>query len=438
MRSSDHLRTSPSVDIRLLGPLRLEVDGAPVALGPRANGLLAILALHAGAPVTSDRLIDGLWGEDVPPSARNTLQTHITHLRQALEPGRPRRAPPRLLVTVGGAYQLAVAPEAVDVHRFERAARTAIRASGAEERRAAARAALAHWAGEPLADLGSHALVTFERTRLVELRREVLEVLAEAASELGHQHEAIVVGEDLVGDHPYDEHTWALLIRSLYRAGRQAEALSAFQRARRRLRDELGLGPSPELRALEAQVLAQDAGLVAPTPPELGGGRPAAANAPHHRAGRPPSGRDLRIVIADDHLVVREGLQRLVELDDRVAVVAVCGSLGELLEATVRHRPDVVLTDIRMPPTFSDEGVQAAQWLRTSQPDVGVVVLSQFAEPAYAMAVLRDGAGRRGYLLKETVRRPAQLHEAIHNVAAGGSTLDPAVVDLLVQFDRAS
>jgi DNA-binding NarL/FixJ family response regulator len=126
-----------------------------------------------------------------------------------------------------------------------------------------------------------------------------------------------------------------------------------------------------------------------------------------------------------------------VELDDGVAVVAVCGSFDELLEAADRHQPDVVLTDIRMPPAFCDEGVRAAQELRLRHPGVGVVVLSHFAEPAYALAVLRDGAGRRGYLLKESVRCPSQLHEAIHSVAAGGSALDPAVVDLLVA-ERAS
>jgi DNA-binding SARP family transcriptional activator/DNA-binding NarL/FixJ family response regulator len=431
VRSTGGASTSPGIQIGLLGPFQLAVCGQAVALGPRAKSLLAMLALRAGAPVTCDRLIDGLWGDDPPPSARNTLQTHVTHLRQALEPHRRRRAEPERLLTVGDAYLLAVEPDAVDVRRFEALVRAGAQASTAPQRLDRAEQALASWRGDPLADVSAAGIVDFERTRLHELRRQARHLHADALSELGRHAEAVVGAEDLLRDHPYDECAWALLMRALYRAGRPAQALDAYQRARRLLRDELGLDPSPELRALEARVLAHDDQLTVPATvvgrPSVE--RPTGASAGDPTAARPPA---LRVVIADDSLVVREGLQRLVELDDGVAVVAVCGSFDELLEATEHHRPDVVLTDIRMPPAYRDEGVRVAQELRSRQPGVGVVVLSQFAEPAYALAVLRDGAGRRGYLLKESVRRPSQLHEAIHAVAAGGSALDPAVVDLLV------
>jgi DNA-binding SARP family transcriptional activator/DNA-binding NarL/FixJ family response regulator len=416
-------------EVGLLGPLRVTLDGNPVGtVGPRARGILAILALFAGRPVPSDLLIDRLWGDEPPPSARNTLQTHVTHLRQVLEPGRRPRVAPRLLVTVGDAYLLDVEPAAVDAHRFEAHVRAAARAVTPAARRDEARRALELWRGEPLADVAAAGLVDAERARLHGLHVDARRLHTGALADLGAHDEAIIDAEELVRDHPYDELIWALLIRSLYGAGRPAHALAAYQRARTVLRDDLGLDPSPELRSLEARILAQDPALAeAPAaPPE-----PPPFACPSPAPGQ-PSAAGLRIVIAEDHVVVREGLHRLVEARAGVEVVATCATLDELLAAADHHRPDVVLTDIRMPPTFGDEGVQAARSLRTRHPGIGVLVLSQYAEPAYAMAVLGDGAGGRGYLLKESVRNPDQLHEAIHAVAEGRSALDPAVVDLLV------
>ena len=143
----------------------------------------------------------------------------------------------------------------------------------------------------------------------------------------------------------------------------------------------------------------------------------------------------IRLVIADDHLLVREGLQRLVETDPDLEVAAVCGDLDSLLAAVEAEKPDVVVTDIRMPPGNADEGVQAAQRLRTTDPDVGVVVLSQYATPSYALALLEGGSAGRSYLLKERVQEPEQLVSAIHAVADGGSVIDPKVVEALVAED---
>ena len=143
----------------------------------------------------------------------------------------------------------------------------------------------------------------------------------------------------------------------------------------------------------------------------------------------------IRLVIADDHLLVREGLQRLVETDPELEVAAVCGDLDSLLTAVEAERPDVVVTDIRMPPGNADEGIQAAARLRSTDPDIGVVVLSQYATPSYALALLEGGSGGRSYLLKERVQEPDQLVSAIRAVAEGGSVIDPKVVEALVAED---
>ena len=143
----------------------------------------------------------------------------------------------------------------------------------------------------------------------------------------------------------------------------------------------------------------------------------------------------LRLVIADDHLLVREGVRRLLETDSDLEVAAVCGDLESLIAAVETEHPDVVVTDIRMPPGNSDEGIQAAQRLRTTHPDVGVVVLSQYATPSYALAILEGGSARRSYLLKERVQEPEQLVSAIRAVANGGSVIDPKVVEALVAED---
>ncbi|HYU66053.1 MAG TPA: response regulator transcription factor, partial [Jatrophihabitantaceae bacterium] len=140
----------------------------------------------------------------------------------------------------------------------------------------------------------------------------------------------------------------------------------------------------------------------------------------------------LRVVVAEDSMLVREGIRLVIERVADLDVVAVCGDLPELLGAVEDENPDVVVTDVRMPPTSQDEGIQAANQLRESHPSIGVVVLSQYAEPAYANALLDGGSAGRAYLLKERVSDPDQLADAIRTVARGGSVIDPTVVDLLV------
>jgi DNA-binding NarL/FixJ family response regulator len=140
----------------------------------------------------------------------------------------------------------------------------------------------------------------------------------------------------------------------------------------------------------------------------------------------------IRLVLAEDHYLVREGIRRLLETSPDFEVAAACDDLDSLLAAVEAERPDVVLTDIRMPPGSSDEGIQAAERLRESSPEVGVVVLSQYANPAYALALLEGGSARRAYLLKERVNDLTQLTAAIRAVAEGGSVIDSKVVEALV------
>ena len=140
----------------------------------------------------------------------------------------------------------------------------------------------------------------------------------------------------------------------------------------------------------------------------------------------------IRVVLADDHLIVREGVQRLLDGRAEIEVVAACGDLDALLAAVEAENPDVVVTDIRMPPDNTDEGIRAAARLRETHPDVGVVVLSQYATPSYALALLESGSAGRSYLLKERVQEVDQLVAAIRSVAEGGSVIDPKVVEALV------
>jgi DNA-binding NarL/FixJ family response regulator len=143
--------------------------------------------------------------------------------------------------------------------------------------------------------------------------------------------------------------------------------------------------------------------------------------------------KPIRVVLAEDNTLLREGLSKMIEGDEEFELVGVASNLPELLALVGEHQIDVVVTDIRMPPTGTDEGIQAASWLRLNQPTVGVVVLSQYTAPAYALALLEEGSAGRAYLLKEHVAGAHELTRTIRTVAAGGSVIDPQVVDMLVQ-----
>ncbi len=144
----------------------------------------------------------------------------------------------------------------------------------------------------------------------------------------------------------------------------------------------------------------------------------------------------VRVVLAEDHLLLREGLRTVLEAAPEVDLAATAATYDELMAAVDQHRPDVVLTDIRMPPGLSDEGVRAAAELRHSHPDLGVVVLSQHDDPEFVIALLEEGSRGRGYLLKERTADRDQLVRALVEVAGGGSVIDPKVVEVLVRAGR--
>ncbi|HEY3942665.1 MAG TPA: response regulator transcription factor [Acidimicrobiales bacterium] len=141
----------------------------------------------------------------------------------------------------------------------------------------------------------------------------------------------------------------------------------------------------------------------------------------------------IRVVLAEDNALLREGVSRLVAAQTEMELVGVAADLPGLLAQVEAHEPDVVVTDIRMPPTGTDEGIEAAAWLRTHRPAIGVVVLSQFTAPSYALSLLAEGSSGRAYLLKERVAGAEELARAIRTVAEGGSVIDPLVVEELVR-----
>lgn len=146
----------------------------------------------------------------------------------------------------------------------------------------------------------------------------------------------------------------------------------------------------------------------------------------------------IRVVVADDSYLVRQAVAHVLDDVDHIEIVAACGDRDALLRAVERERPQVVVTDIRMPPSGADEGLQVAAGLRRTHPEVGVVVLSQYAEPSYGLALLEDGSDGRAYLLKERIGSRDEIVAAIEAVAAGGSIVDTKVVDGLIAERRRS
>jgi DNA-binding SARP family transcriptional activator len=256
------------VQFRILGPLEVLDAGRPLRLGrPKQRAVLAILLLHANRVVSLDRLVEELWGEQPPPQAIGSLQAYVSHLRRLLEPGRSARAPAGVLLSQPPGYRLTVADGDLDAARFqELAADGHGLLEAGDHRRAAAVLAegLALWRGPVLADFTDAPFAQAERARLEELRLAALEDRVTAELTLGRHALAVPELEQLVAAHPFRERLHGLRMLALYRSGRQAEALQAYQAAGRTLRDELGIDPSPWLRRLEADILNQSPDLDLP------------------------------------------------------------------------------------------------------------------------------------------------------------------------------
>ncbi|MBV9310653.1 MAG: AAA family ATPase [Solirubrobacterales bacterium] len=248
------------LELGVLGPIEVRIDhGEPVALGGvRQRALLAILGLHANEVVSTDRLVDDLWGEHPPATAVHTVQVFVSRLRRALAPAGER------LVTRPPGYALEVGPDELDASRCERlygSARAALTASNAAEAAALLRDAQALWRGPPLVDFTYEPFAQATIARLEELRLSCREELIEAQLALGRHDEVVSELEALVREHPFRERPRGQLMLALYRCGRQAQALEAFQQARRALIEELAVEPGQALRELEQAILRQDASL---------------------------------------------------------------------------------------------------------------------------------------------------------------------------------
>ncbi len=261
-------RRMTDLEFRMLGPFEVLRQGVALPLGPgRPRILLALLLVHTNKVVPVDRLLDELWRENPPPSAAQALQVHVSNLRRLLEPERRPGMTAEVLVTRRPGYVLESPPESCDAVRFEVLVAEGRRALDEHQPADASRVldeALALWRGPVLADLADEPFVQAEATRLEDLKLLATEGRIEAQLGLGRHRELVSALEALVQQHPFREHLWAQLIVALYRSGRQADALRAFQRLRQGLGEELGLEPSPELRLLEAAVLRHDPKLAPP------------------------------------------------------------------------------------------------------------------------------------------------------------------------------
>jgi len=262
------------MDFRILGPLEVRDGDRAVRLRSGKQGaLLALLLVNANRTLAIDRIVDELWGEDVPETAQKMVQIYVSRLRKALPDGMLHTRPP--------GYALVLEQEALDLHRFEQLvadARVALDEGRPEAAAEEFRAALQLWRGHALAEFASEPFAQRERARLDELRLSALEERIEADLALGRHHALAPELEPLVGAHPFRERLRGQLMLALYRCGRQADALHVLQSGRHRLVEDLGITPGPALQELERRILNQDPALdVAPPTEQVEPRRGAAA-----------------------------------------------------------------------------------------------------------------------------------------------------------------
>jgi DNA-binding SARP family transcriptional activator len=333
----------PDVVVRLLGPLEVGVSGRPVELRrQKQRALLAFLALRAGEVVSTDRLVEDLWGPEPPKAAVGSLQNLVSELRKALGA--------EVLVTRAPGYLLAVDRYDVDAHRFERLVREAPKAP-AETRATALRAALALWRGPPLADLAFESFAQAEIARLDELRASTREELFAAELELGQHGPLVAELEAFVSEHPLRERPRGQLMRALYGAGRQADALEAYRQARETLVEELGIEPSSELQRLEQAILRHDPALEVERPSPL-------------RTREPNRRKTVTIVFAD----VVDSSSLAAELDPEVLREVMGGYFDVVRTVVERHGGivekfigDAAMAAFGIPDVHEDDALRAVR-----------------------------------------------------------------------------
>jgi DNA-binding SARP family transcriptional activator len=384
------------VEFRILGPLEVVDGDRPVTLaGARTRALLALLLTSANEVVSADRLIDELWGSRPPRTAANALQYHVSRLRKLL-------APADVIVTREPGYLVAVHPDELDLLRFERLVDEA-RGAPPDDVARLLREALALWRGPPLGDLEREPFARAEIRRLEELRLLVLEQRIDADLALGRRADVVAELEALIREHPYREPLRAQLMRALYGAGRQADALQVYRTTRRMLADELGIEPGPALQQLEQAILRQDPALDSRAP---------AVEAPPARGS---------IVVS------------LLEADSADGLVAIAEALAreprrELIVARLVQSPDrLVAATAELAET--QKALQARSVASrvaaytTSEPGAEAVLLATQSDSDLLLLVDSSGGFGRGQLPDEL---RTVLDEAPCDVALLAGTAAPA------------
>ena len=288
----------PALRFRILGPLEVGDDDRLLELGGRKQrAVLVALLSSANRVVAVDRLVDELWREDPPPQAMNALQTYVSKLRGALEPRRRPREPARILRSQPPGYMLVVNPSDFDAALFEELCgegRALLRHGRPDQARDRFTRALALWRGPPLAEFADQPFARAEAGRLEELRAVAVEDRVATDLALGDHNAVIAELQQLVVEQPLRERPWEQLMLALYRAGRQGDALAAYQRCRETLDEELGVAPAPALKRMQNAILAHDPSLDW-TPPAIPAPPPVAASSQAAPATEPPAGDHLPV-----------------------------------------------------------------------------------------------------------------------------------------------
>lgn len=282
--------------VRDLGSMAIEVAGAPDASpGKKPAAILALLTIHHGRRVSSDTLLDALWGDQVTAGKMSTLESHVLRLRQQLEPGRGRREASKVIINDAGGYRLLVSRDQIDSAQLERMvddARSRLAAGAPEAAIELVDTALELWRGRPYSPFSDEEWAVAAVARLEEALQQARELRIDALLELGRTAEALVESQSLIREPGYREHPRAQRMLALHQAGRSDEALQVFSDLRRQLIDELGLEPGAELVSLQRRILDQDPSLLAPREPIVTSTEPSAGTI--HLPGRPSAliGRD--------------------------------------------------------------------------------------------------------------------------------------------------
>lgn len=445
------------LNVRLLGPLEVALAGRTVHIGsPKQRAVLAVLALEAGKLVTSDTLCELVWDEDQPASPSATLQSLISRLRGTLATasGGVAEAGRDVLRTREPGWVLDVEPAAVDALRFQELTTRARRRGGRGEAAAAAEdlaEAIGLWRGAALVDVVDAGYLAAQATRLNGARLDAFEDLAEAELAIGRPADALARMEAHVEENPLRERGWGLLMVALYRLGRQAAALGAFQQVRAILANELGLEPSPELGEIELRILRHD--------PALGGRSASPATAaqippgtPAHTSSVAPAGgefADYSVVVVEDHDFQRRTVVQLLR-NLGVGTVADAPDGVQALEVLqAGSAPDIIICDIDMP---GMDGVEFVARVAESNLACAMVIASGL-ETKVLRAVEAIGAShglhvlaalekpltarRLGEVLRQYTRVNSERASQAHAAAVSGDEVRDALEsgELTAQFE---